>query len=161
MRSRARRPVIFGEVLFDHFPDGARVLGGAPFNVAWHLQAFGLAPLFISRVGDDPAGREVRQAMADWGIAMDNLERLIIKLTTDLRCYFILTAHMERETDEVTGGTFTVTNVSMFQVDGFTPILKPPETGILGVGRVKKKPAVTAGFVNSSRLSSVAATINV
>jgi len=31
---------IFGEVLFDHFPDGSRVLGGAPFNVAWHLQAF-------------------------------------------------------------------------------------------------------------------------
>jgi pyruvate dehydrogenase E2 component (dihydrolipoamide acetyltransferase) len=47
--------------------------------------------------------------------------------------------------DEVTGGTFTITNVSMFQVDGFTPILKPPETGILGVGRVKEKPAVYNG----------------
>jgi pyruvate dehydrogenase E2 component (dihydrolipoamide acetyltransferase) len=44
--------------------------------------------------------------------------------------------------DEVTGGTFTLTNLSMFEVDGFTPILRPPETGILGVGRVKKKPAV-------------------
>lgn len=44
--------------------------------------------------------------------------------------------------DEVTEGTFTITNVSMFQVDGFTPILKPPETGILGVGRLRKKPAV-------------------
>ena len=44
--------------------------------------------------------------------------------------------------EEVTGGTFTITNVSMFQVDGFTPILKPPETGILGVGRIRKKPAV-------------------
>ncbi|UCF92410.1 MAG: 2-oxo acid dehydrogenase subunit E2 [Desulfobacterales bacterium] len=44
--------------------------------------------------------------------------------------------------DEVTGGTFTISNVSMFQVDGVTPILKPPETGILGVGRVKPKPAV-------------------
>ena len=46
------------------------------------------------------------------------------------------------DVDEVTGGTFTITNVSMFQVDGFTPVLKPPETGILGVGRLKKKPAV-------------------
>ena len=44
--------------------------------------------------------------------------------------------------DEVTGGTFTITNLSMFEVDGFTPILRPPETGILGVGRVKEKPAV-------------------
>jgi pyruvate dehydrogenase E2 component (dihydrolipoamide acetyltransferase) len=49
--------------------------------------------------------------------------------------------------DEVTGGTFTITNVSMFQVDGFTPILRSPETGILGVGRVKEKPAVHRGEI--------------
>jgi sugar/nucleoside kinase (ribokinase family) len=61
----ATRPCIFGEVLFDHFPDGKRVLGGAPFNVAWHLQAFGEAPRFISRVGDDAEGDEIRTAMRD------------------------------------------------------------------------------------------------
>jgi fructokinase len=62
------RPVIFGEVLFDRFPDSASVLGGAPFNVAWHLQGFGLAPLFISRVGEDEPGQRVRRAMAQWGM---------------------------------------------------------------------------------------------
>ena len=35
----------------------------------------------------------------------------------------------------------------MFQVDGVTPILKSPETGILGIGRVKAKPAVYNGEV--------------
>jgi len=49
--------------------------------------------------------------------------------------------------DDVTGGTFTISNVSMFQVDGLTPILKPPETGILGIGRVKEKPAVYKGEI--------------
>lgn len=49
--------------------------------------------------------------------------------------------------DEVTEGTFTISNLSMFQVDGVTPILKPPETGILGVGRVKEKPAVYNGEI--------------
>ena len=49
--------------------------------------------------------------------------------------------------DEVTGGTFTITNLSMFEVDGFTPILRPPETGILGIGRVKQKPAVYNGEI--------------
>lgn len=68
------RLCIFGEVLFDHFPDGTRVLGGAPFNVAWHLQAFGQAPLFISRVGNDPEGAAVRQAMQDWGMDTDGLQ---------------------------------------------------------------------------------------
>lgn len=49
--------------------------------------------------------------------------------------------------DDVTGGTFTMSNVSMLDVDGFTPILRPPETGILGVGRVKEKPAVYNGDI--------------
>jgi len=59
---------IFGEVLFDCFPDGRHVLGGAPFNVAWHLHAFGMAPRFISAVGADAEGAAVRQAMDDWGM---------------------------------------------------------------------------------------------
>jgi pyruvate dehydrogenase E2 component (dihydrolipoamide acetyltransferase) len=49
--------------------------------------------------------------------------------------------------EEVTEGTFTITNLSMFNVDGFTPILRPPETGILGVGKVKEKPAVHEGEI--------------
>ena len=68
------RPVVFGEVLFDCFPDGSRVLGGAPFNVAWHCQAFGLQPLFISRVGNDPLGHEVKSAMLDWGMDISGLQ---------------------------------------------------------------------------------------
>ncbi|MEJ2480717.1 MAG: carbohydrate kinase [Acidihalobacter sp.] len=62
-----RSPVIFGEVLFDCFGDDC-VLGGAPFNVAWHLQGFGLAPRFVSRVGADELGEEVRARMRDWGM---------------------------------------------------------------------------------------------
>ncbi len=65
---------VFGEVLFDHFPDGSSVLGGAPFNVAWHLQAFGLTPRFISRVGDDSAGLEITALMDDWGMTRAALQ---------------------------------------------------------------------------------------
>jgi fructokinase len=65
---------IFGEVLFDHFPDGSQVLGGAPFNVAWHLQAFGLSPFFISRVGNDDEGRQVRDVMQAWGMDTAGLQ---------------------------------------------------------------------------------------
>ena len=68
------RPVVIGEVLFDVFPDGSRVLGGAPFNVAWHLQAFGLRPVVITRVGDDAAGARVRDAMDRWGMATDGVQ---------------------------------------------------------------------------------------
>ena len=40
------RAVILGEVLFDSFPGGTATLGGAPFNVAWHLQGLGASPPF-------------------------------------------------------------------------------------------------------------------
>ncbi len=63
-----RRPVLFGEVLHDCFPDGSRVLGGAPLNVAWHLRALGLDPLVVSRVGDDAPGRCVLDAMRTWSL---------------------------------------------------------------------------------------------
>lgn len=46
--------------------------------------------------------------------------------------------------DELQGGTFTISNVSMLGVDGFTPIINPPEVGILGVGRAVERPAVAA-----------------
>jgi len=69
-----QRLCIFGEVLFDHFPDGKRVLGGAPFNVAWHLQAFGRSPHLISRVGNDDEGAEIRAAMREWGMDDSGLQ---------------------------------------------------------------------------------------
>jgi fructokinase len=68
------RPLIFGEVLFDLFPDGTEVLGGAPFNVAWHLQAFHHPPMFLSRVGNDALGRAIRSAMQDWGMDTAGLQ---------------------------------------------------------------------------------------
>lgn len=66
--------VIFGEVLFDCFPDGNSVLGGAPFNVAWHLQAFGLSPIVISSIGDDELGKKVKSAMLDWNMSTTGLQ---------------------------------------------------------------------------------------
>ena len=65
---------IFGEVLFDNFPDGSKILGGAPFNVAWHLSAFGLAPCFISRVGEDEEGDQIKRAMQGWGMSLSGLQ---------------------------------------------------------------------------------------
>ena len=72
--SRQGRPVIYGEVLFDSFPDGSTVLGGAPFNVAWHLQGFGQQPLLISSVGRDPQGDTVIKTMRDWGMDIQGVQ---------------------------------------------------------------------------------------
>jgi len=43
------------------------------------------------------------------------------------------------ERGEVTGSSFSVTNLGMYGIDAFTPIINPPEIAILGVGRITEK----------------------
>jgi pyruvate dehydrogenase E2 component (dihydrolipoamide acetyltransferase) len=49
--------------------------------------------------------------------------------------------------DDVTGATFSITNLGTYEIDAFTPIINPPQIGILGVGRVVEKPAVHNGEI--------------
>jgi pyruvate dehydrogenase E2 component (dihydrolipoamide acetyltransferase) len=44
--------------------------------------------------------------------------------------------------DDVSNGTFTITNIGMYGVDNFTPIVNIPQVAILGVNRIVKKPIV-------------------
>ena len=44
--------------------------------------------------------------------------------------------------EDVTGGTFTITNLGMYGVEVFIPIINPPEAAILGVGKVAEKPII-------------------
>jgi pyruvate dehydrogenase E2 component (dihydrolipoamide acetyltransferase) len=49
--------------------------------------------------------------------------------------------------EEYTGGTFSVSNLGMFDIDQFTAIINPPEAGILAVGSIVEKPVVDGGAV--------------
>ena len=49
--------------------------------------------------------------------------------------------------DDLTGGTFTITNLGMYEIDGFTPIINLPECAILGLGRIAARPAVYSGQI--------------
>ncbi|MBS7644815.1 2-oxo acid dehydrogenase subunit E2 [Candidatus Bathyarchaeota archaeon] len=51
------------------------------------------------------------------------------------------------ERADVSNGTFTITNLGMYDVDTFTPLINPPECAILGVGRIAEKPVVNAGRI--------------
>jgi pyruvate dehydrogenase E2 component (dihydrolipoamide acetyltransferase) len=42
--------------------------------------------------------------------------------------------------DDLSGGTFTITNLGMHEIDAFTPVINLPEAAILGVGRIAPKP---------------------
>jgi pyruvate dehydrogenase E2 component (dihydrolipoamide acetyltransferase) len=44
--------------------------------------------------------------------------------------------------EDLSGGTFTITNLGMFDIDTFTPIVNPPQCAILGLGRIVARPVV-------------------
>lgn len=62
--------------------------------------------------------------------------------------------------DQVSGGTFTVTNLGAYGVAAFTPILNPPQVGILGVGQVARRPAVVGDQVVPRVLVELSLTID-
>jgi hypothetical protein len=49
-------------------------------------------------IGYKPAAHQ-----GEWGVAMNFLEQLLLKLTSDRKCFFVLTAHVEKEANEITG----------------------------------------------------------
>jgi len=63
----------FGEVLFDHFGDEKRP-GGAPFNVACHIRAFGTPCTFFSRVGQDPDGKDILTLLRDLNFPQEGIQ---------------------------------------------------------------------------------------
>jgi len=68
-------PVIcYGEILWDMLPDGPKP-GGAPLNVAYHLNKLGVEVGIISRIGNDSNGRKLEQLLDMWGINKDMLQK--------------------------------------------------------------------------------------
>ncbi len=66
---------VLGEALVDAYPDGTQVPGGAPFNVARWLSAFGVPTLFISRLGQGDAAAGVLHAeLARFGLAAHGIQ---------------------------------------------------------------------------------------
>lgn len=63
----------------------------------------GMAGLGRAAMANVIGGKPVK-SIADWGIAQDQVERIIRKLCEDHDCHFVLISHVEREKDEVLGG---------------------------------------------------------
>ena len=64
----------------------------------------------------------------------------VVQLSSAIRELSERARTMRLRPDEMQGSTFTVTNLGMFEIDGFTPILNSPDAAILGVGRVHRRP---------------------
>lgn len=64
----------------------------------------GLTGLSRSAMQMVVGGKPVK-SQSDWGIAMDQVEKLVLYLTDSCPCHFVLISHIDRETDQVLGGS--------------------------------------------------------
>ena len=68
-------PIVgIGELLWDVYPDGRKVAGGAPFNFAFHCHQLGHPAVVVSRVGDDDLGRELREEVRRLGLSDEYIQ---------------------------------------------------------------------------------------
>jgi pyruvate dehydrogenase E2 component (dihydrolipoamide acetyltransferase) len=59
--------------------------------------------------------------------------------------------------DDVTGGTFTISNLGMFGIPNFRAIINPPEAAILAVGSIIQRPVVIDGGIHIRPMMSITA----
>jgi fructokinase len=68
-------PIVgIGELLWDVYPDGRRVAGGAPFNFAFHCHQLGHPAVIVSRVGNDELGRDLRAEVRRLGLSDEYIQ---------------------------------------------------------------------------------------
>lgn len=93
------------------------------------------------------------------GLAVDVGDGLLVPNVKDIQEKSLLEIAIETERliedaregrllpDHLEGGTFTLTNMGMFGIDSFSPIINQPEVAILGVNRIVDKPVVLGGEI--------------
>jgi pyruvate dehydrogenase E2 component (dihydrolipoamide acetyltransferase) len=95
-----------------------------------------------------------RLSKVNIGIAVDAEKGLYVPVIRDVdqKDLYTVGAELRQHVEEVrggkimpealSGGTFTITNLGVYDIDGFTPVINLPEAAILGVGRITPKPVV-------------------
>jgi pyruvate dehydrogenase E2 component (dihydrolipoamide acetyltransferase) len=93
------------------------------------------------------------------GVAVDTTRGLLVPVVKDVDTKDLETLNQElaelvsRANDgkslpeDLEGGSFTITNLGMYGIDAFTPIINPPECAILGVGRIVERVVVYQGEI--------------
>ncbi|MCY8560621.1 dihydrolipoamide acetyltransferase family protein [Bacillus haynesii] len=103
-------------------------------------------------------------AALDEGLAVPvirHAERLpLIELAKKIKWYAKKAREIRLLHDEIEGSTFTITNLGAYGVEHFTPILNPPETGILGVGQMYSAPVYHDGELTKGAILPLSLTFD-
>jgi pyruvate dehydrogenase E2 component (dihydrolipoamide acetyltransferase) len=116
------------------------------YVIAAAARALGQHPLINSQITDDGVAL-LPTAHVGMAVALD--EGLIVPVIRETASLDLVSLSVESsrlaaaarsgslELTDLEGGTFSVSTLGMYDVDGFTPVINPPNTAILGVGRLR------------------------
>jgi pyruvate dehydrogenase E2 component (dihydrolipoamide acetyltransferase) len=132
-------PPSYNDILIHHVAHTLREL--PDLNACWYRDGIYMyEAIHIATAVDAPDGLlapVVRDA-----------DRLSLPEIADCTRQLIAAARSGRLSQkQLTGGTFTISNLGMLGVDAFTPVLNLPQAAILGVGRIIEEPVVQNGQV--------------
>jgi pyruvate dehydrogenase E2 component (dihydrolipoamide acetyltransferase) len=128
-------------------------------------------PYMNARLSADGSAIE-RLPFVNLGMAVDTERGLLVPVIRDadqkgLRAFGAeFRALVERARvgkslpDDLSGGTFTITNLGMYDVDAFTPIINLPEAAILGAGRIRPKAVVRDGQIVARQMWTLSLTFD-
>jgi pyruvate dehydrogenase E2 component (dihydrolipoamide acetyltransferase) len=145
-------------------PDGSHAPGYAAIIVKLTAVALQQHPQLNAQWRDD--GIFIPDAV-HVAVAVDTDEGLLAPVLRDvaqaplrevasrLRSLAARAAAGELTAKEMRGATFTVTNLGMYGVDAFTPIINPPQCAVLGVGRIVREPAVLGEVIAACDMMSL------
>ena len=80
-------------------------------------------------------------------VVRDVQDKSIRQITSATQALIDQAQRRQLSPDALQGGSFTITNLGMYNIDAFTPLINLPQCAILGVGRIVEKPAVYQGQI--------------
>jgi len=114
----------------------------------------------------------VRHPEVNVGIAVDTergllvpvlrgaAHRSLLDLAADLQAKVARALEGKAMPEDLSGGTFTITNLGPYGVDSFTPIINLPECAILGIGRIRTQPVVRQGALAPGQTMALSLTFD-
>jgi len=157
---RARYKSHSSECLVPSFNDiliglAARALRDVPeLNACWYRDGiYAYDAIHVATAVDTPAGLFAPVIRHADQLSIAQIAEQTRQLIAQARAGRLNQTHLE-------GGTFTVSNLGMFGIDAFTPILNLPQAGILGVGRIVEAPVVRAGLLEVGQTLTLSLTFD-
>ena len=80
-------------------------------------------------------------------VLRDAQKKTVQEISTEVKSLAARAKEKKLSVEEYAGATFTISNLGMFGIENFVPIINPPQVGILGIGAIEEKCAAVDGKV--------------